>query len=183
VGGGGLLDITFTVDGEETIVQQLATFGADIRDLSPAWEQIGEDVLVFNGGNFDYEGAVYDGAQGGWWPLAESTQRERARLGYGPAHPILKRTGTLEESLTVRGALGNVFEVRPDGLTIGTRIPYAKYHQHANYWNTGKGGSRLPRRTLVGLTDTMKTLVVNRLATYVRAQLTAINQPITLDGE
>jgi hypothetical protein len=36
----------------------------------------------------------------GWAPLAEHTMWERGELGYGPAHPILRREGELFRSLT-----------------------------------------------------------------------------------
>ena len=41
-----------------------------------------------------------DDVSGGWVPLASSTQAIRASQGYGPAHPINKRTGQLEDYIT-----------------------------------------------------------------------------------
>ena len=36
----------------------------------------------------------------GWRPLSKRTQRERSLLGYGPRHPMLRRTGDLFKELT-----------------------------------------------------------------------------------
>lgn len=41
--------------------------------------------------NFDTEGSRV----GGWAPLAEYTQADRAELGFSPDHPILRRDGAL----------------------------------------------------------------------------------------
>lgn len=41
--------------------------------------------------NFEREGGEYRQ----WRGLAESTQQKRARQGYGPSHPILRRSGSL----------------------------------------------------------------------------------------
>lgn len=65
----------------------------------------------------------------GWRPLADSTQQERARLGYGPAHPILHRTGSLEDSLTTSDSPDSVFRPEIDGFFVGTKTSYAQYHQ------------------------------------------------------
>jgi len=48
-----------------------------------------------------------------WEPLAQSTKRERVRLGFPPEHPILQRTGSLFRSLTGADSL-LVYEDRGD---------------------------------------------------------------------
>jgi phage gpG-like protein len=41
----------------------------------------------------------------GWQQLAPRTVRTRKRLGFGPEHPILQRTGSLKESITKQGII------------------------------------------------------------------------------
>ena len=55
------------------------------------------------------------------WPqLAESTAKERRRLGFGAYHPILFRTGRYSKSFVWPGDADHVseFEQREDGWTV-----------------------------------------------------------------
>lgn len=142
--GGGFLDITFEVTGQEPIQRKLATFGARISDLSPAWEQVGTALLQDFAQNFADEGGVFGkGAWAQWQPLAESTVRERIRLKIPGEHPILVRTGDLMTSTTVRGAPNNVFELSPNSLVLGTTDHKAGWHQF--------GTRTMPARKIVGI--------------------------------
>lgn len=160
---GGFLDITFTVDGVDEVRQKFVTWGKAIQDLTPAWQLVGDDVRADFMLNMIGEGALF-GGKGGWAPLAASTLREKARLGYG-AMPILWRTGTLGNSLAVKGAEGNVNIVTPGGVTLGTDVAYAHFHQD--------GTERMPARKVVGLTRQRKSGVVKRLGDYIREQARA----------
>lgn len=75
--------------------------------------------------NFDREG----NGSGAWVPLARSTQRERQRLGYAPAHPILVRRGVYRDSFLRRGAAGNVDEFDGDTLYAGSDDYRVGYHE------------------------------------------------------
>ena len=90
--------------------------------------------------NFDGEGIH---ARGGWPPLAESTLRERARLGYGNL-PMMQRTRRLYKSVAGgRSTADSIVEVSPTELVWGTRVPYADYHQ------SDAPRTRLPRRQII----------------------------------
>jgi hypothetical protein len=155
--GGGFLDITFTVDGVTEVRQSFVTWGKAVEDLTPAWDDVGDDVRGDFMQNMIGEGALFAG--GGWTELAPSTIAEKRRLGYG-AMPILWRSGRLGNSLAIKGAEGNVNIVTPNGVTLGTDIPYAHWHQD--------GGEHLPMRKIVGLTWQRQQGVVKRLGDYVR---------------
>lgn len=163
---GGFLDITFTVDGLDEVRRSFVTWGKAIEDLTPAWQDVADDVRADFALNMIGEGALFggDGGKGGWAPLSPRTVREKARAGYG-AMPILWRRGTLGESLAIKGAEGNVSVVTATGVTLGTDIPYAHYHQ--------EGTRKMPARKIVGLTWQRKAGVVKRLADYVREQARA----------
>lgn len=172
------MEITFSVDGLVEVQQKFWTWGKAIEDLSPAWMDIGDDIRADNAANFASEGGWYSfgatvartgsgrGARGSSWaPLAPSTVRERERLGYGGAHPILVRQGDLMESLTVLGARGNITRIGPTSAEFGTAHPLAPFH----HWGT----RRMPARPLVGLTWRRKQGIVKRLGDYIREQALA----------
>lgn len=159
----GYVGISFTVNGE-TVVRKLAQWYANITDASPAWEMVGEYMLEQFRTNYAMEGGwVGKGTE--WAPLAASTVKDRIRRGWPGEHPILERSGQLKESITERGAAYNVFDVRPDGVTIGTADPIAPFHQF--------GTSRMPARQMVGLTWYSKQDVVNILNRWIFAQAEA----------
>ena len=160
--------ISLSIAGQ-TIDAKLAAFGQQIGDLSPAFEAIGEDLLGDFAANMTMEGGLYGKtarsylgeAAGPWKPLADSTVRERERLGYGGAHPILQRKGELRESLTIRGGVGNVFEVSPDRLRVGTSLFFAFFHQD--------GTQKMPARPLVGVSRQRRSAIKQRLVEFVNA--------------
>lgn len=150
-----MIQITFDMGGTDIVKQQFATYGADVSDLTPAWTQIADDVQADFALNMATEGGLF---AGGWAPLKPNTIADRVRKGYG-AGPILWRTGELAHSLSGDSGYA-VKEVRPDGVTVGTSLPYAGYHQ--------TGTKKMPMRRVVGLSWARRSLVVRRLADYIR---------------
>ena len=69
--------------------------------------------------------------------LSEGDGRWARRLDNLP-HPLLRKSGTLYDSLIRPGARGNVNIQSPNSLEYGTDIPYADYHEF--------GTSRIPAR-------------------------------------
>lgn len=69
---------------------------AAIEDMSPAMAECVNAIAEGIERNFDTESAAGEA----WAPLAESTQRDRERKGYGAAHQILVRTGELKADAT-----------------------------------------------------------------------------------
>jgi phage gpG-like protein len=67
------------------------------EDLTPVMERAEEKIASAIDGNFASES---DARGGGWQALADSTMRDRARLGYGATNPILERDGALRRAAT-----------------------------------------------------------------------------------
>jgi hypothetical protein len=156
--GGGFINLTITdANGLALMRRRVATWELRLNDLSEPLTQVGLDWQDEFTANFVGEGGVY----GGWAPLAPSTVAEKARLGYGGG--TLVRTGALMDSMTRRGAGGNVFNVTPRSLEVGTNIPYAAYHQQGTY--------KMPARHIIGLSWNMKQLVVHRFNDWVQRLL------------
>jgi phage gpG-like protein len=125
-----MIRITLSVEGEIVIDRMLQGRENRAQDLRPAWPAL---VQIFRGvvrRAFDTEGA----STGDAWPqLAKRTQRDRARKGFPPQHPILQRTKTLMRSLVI-GDSGGFVQMDATALVIGTNVEYFRFHQ-----------SRLPR--------------------------------------
>lgn len=126
--------------GEKVVERRLLRFGERAVAAEPAMAAIGEMILKSETRQFDTEGA-----SGGtpWQDLAPSTVATKAR--HAGAYRILQETGVLFDSLTSKGATGNIFEVGPDHLRLGTDVPYATFHQ--------TGTSRMPARPPVKLNE------------------------------
>ena len=76
-------------------------------------------------------------AAGPWASLAESTQRQRRALGYGPAHPILVRRGDYRAALTSASSADHavIWERTQNGwrLVVGSRderVPWLEGGTH-----------------------------------------------------
>lgn len=76
-----------------------------------------------------------------------TTKRERAEVEksekFGFIYPLLKATGALEKSITSKSAPGAEFFIGRQTLVMGTRIPYAKYHQ------SDRPRTKLPQRKMI----------------------------------
>jgi phage gpG-like protein len=82
-----------------------------------------------------------------WWEKDEDLRRqydggykEYKEAKFGFAYPILKATGRLEKSVTDPGDPENVTRIGPIEMELGTRVPYAVYHQ------SDEPRSRIPLR-------------------------------------
>ncbi len=92
---------------------------------------------------------------GRWAPLAEGTEKIRARKGLR-GKPMLQRRGVFRESLLVRGAPGNIWQYKDGTLEVGTDIPYAYHHQQGI-----KSG--MPARPFIIFTEELR-VEIQRLA-------------------
>ena len=136
----------------EPVEQALRVFQASLAEPSPALAEVADDFRAMVKEQFASQGAA-----GGtpWAALAPSSARRR-RAGTS----LLNVTGALLASLKDVGAPGHVEETDGQTLTLGSRLPYAIYHQTgtgAGYGQTSlpgpvKGQRGLPVRPLIVLT-------------------------------
>lgn len=106
-----------------------------------------------------------EGSAAPWAELAPFTQRERARLGFPPQHPILQRTGAYRRSFTEEGHPAHVSEWSVTGaiwqITEGSADERAQELEEGR-WNMparpvtdlGEAGEGLIAVTLEHLFDT-----------------------------
>ena len=135
--------IAFTYDdNSDSVSQALQSFEDALADNAPALARVADDFREMVAQQFASEGRV----GGTPWParagagLASSVSRRTMQ-----ALPLLVRTGALRDSLTTPGAAGSVEELDGASLTLGTRLPYAMFHQLET--------RRMPARPLIVLSD------------------------------
>jgi len=129
-----MIQFTYTLNSEP-VENALAAFHESLADQAPALARVADDCREMIARQFASEGR----AEGTPWPeLSPATLRRRhART------PILYKTGALLRSLGEPGAAGHVEELEGYSLTLGSRLPYALYHQ--------TGTRRLPARPIIVL--------------------------------
>lgn len=122
-------------DNAESVNEALAAFEESLADQAPALARVADDFREMIAQQFASEGR----AEGTPWPeLAPATLRRRQANT-----PILYKTGALLRSLREPGAAGHVEELEGYSLTLGSRLPYAVFHQ--------TGTRRLPARPIIVL--------------------------------
>lgn len=135
-----MIQFTYT-DNSEAVDKALANFQSSLADEAPALQAIADDFRAMIAAQFSSEGR----AEGTPWP-----PRKRSRVGAtqaspwaGQAPPLLVRTGALRDSLIGPSSPGHVEELEEQSLTLGSRLPYALFHQ--------LGTRRMPARPLIVL--------------------------------
>jgi hypothetical protein len=151
--------LTVRLEGEAVIDRVLSGVEARARDVSPAWPAVVQAFRAIVARAFATEGAS-TGAP--WAPLAPATQAQRAAQGFGAAHPILKRHGTLERALT----LG-------EGAYVATSTTSLRYilggrtgEIFAMHQST-RPRTKLPRRAPVLFTADDRTALVHPLRVWL----------------
>jgi phage gpG-like protein len=148
-----MFQLTFTVAGEEQINRSIGRFLEGVSDFTPAFEEIAEDFLQVEAEQFASEGGY--GLAGRWLGLSPTYAQWKAKNF--PGAKILERTGALRDSLTSTGG-PNVREITPTTLSLGTKVPYAIYHQQ------GRG---VPKRKPIDLNEETKQRWMKFIQAYL----------------
>jgi phage gpG-like protein len=127
------MNISVTVDGQKQFSGAVDAIAKGISDFRPVWPEI--ELAFFR---LELEQFNSEGSRGGsrWKPLSEKYRKWKER--HYPGKPILQRSGRLLRSLSVIGGGDSIREQEPLSLTLGSRVPYATYHQ--------RGAGKLPQR-------------------------------------
>jgi phage gpG-like protein len=170
------------IAGEVQMDRAIARFADGLSDYRPIWPLIEDDFYAQVKDQFKTEGE-----EGGekWAPLSgvyrladEGQGRDsggrftgkkrggQAIEGYAawkevhyPGKPILQRTGDLMASLTNPNDPNTVRIEERKALTLGSRIPYAIYHQ--------TGTSKMPARPEIQLTEAFKRTTMHHVQQYL----------------
>jgi phage gpG-like protein len=133
-----MYDLGIFMEGSKEVRAKLGVVIRDSDNLLPAFNQI---ARVFR----EAESEQFDslGARGGTeWPPLSTRYRKWKEKRY-PGRPILVLSGRTRESLTRRTG-DSYFTADSHRMTIGTKVPYARFHQ--------SGTRRMPKRPIIALT-------------------------------
>lgn len=122
-----MVDVQITMPGGAQVAARLAALTKRLGDFRPLWGLIEEDFYIAEGALFDSEGATGD--DGKWAPL--SPRYAAYKAAKWPGRRILEREGYLRDSLTKRGAAGQIRAVSSTEMVLGTSVGYAGAHQFA----------------------------------------------------
>ena len=130
----------------------------NVKDLRGLWPDIKSDFIKGEIDQFHTEGRS-GGTFGRWKRLSPKYKAWKDKNF--PGRKILERTGRLKTSLI--GGRGEGFVYRPSklGLTIGSNVPYAGYHQTG----TSRG---LPKRKPIDLTEKQKIRWMKLTQEYIQ---------------
>lgn len=144
------------VAGEVQLDRGISRFSDGVSDYRPIWPVIEDDFYAEEAAQFASEGAA-----GGepWTPL--SPEYAGWKEAHYPGMPILQRTGDLQRSLTSPSDPNAVHVENRKSLVLGTRVPYAIFHQSIN------PRTKLPRRAPIQLTKPFKAGVMRQLQSYL----------------
>jgi phage gpG-like protein len=111
-----------------------------------------------------------------WWEKNEDLRRqfdggykEYKKAKFGFSYPILKATGRLEKSVTDPGDPENVTRIGPIEMELGTRVPYAVYHQ------SDEPRSRIPLRKFLFIGPESKKYANTEISGFPERALNTLN--------
>jgi phage gpG-like protein len=144
------------VAGEVQLDRGIARFSDGVSDYRPIWPVIEDEFYAEEKAQFKSEGA-----EGGekWQALSPEYQGWKDR--HYPGQPILQRTGDLEASLTSGNDPNAVKVEGRKALTMGSRVPYAIYHQSLDPRTV------LPRRPEINVSEPFRRSVTKLMQSYL----------------
>lgn len=144
------------IAGEVQLDRGIARFSEGCTDYRPIWPVIEDDFYAQEKAQFESEGA-----EGGEKWQALTPEYAGWKETHYPGMPILQRTGDLVRSLTTANDPNGVRIEARRTLTLGSKIPYAIYHQ------SPAPRKVLPRRPEIMLTEAFKRSVMHHLHGYL----------------
>lgn len=161
--------ITLEIDGRAQFDRVFRRIDFHLTDLRPAWETVRDVFWEIEQDQFQSEGAA--GASGKWKPLSKKYEAQKINK-YGTfalLAGVLIASEALYKSLT-RQTGDTVLDIQKDSITIGTKLPYAKYHQ--------RGGGRLPQRKIIDFSEKQKTSMMKGIQKTMVSEMRKSKIPI-----
>jgi len=142
------------IAGEVQMDRGIARFADGVADYRPIWPVIEDDFYAQMKDQFKSQGSA-----GGdkWAPL--SPEYADYKEAHFPGKPILERTGALLDSLTNPNSPNGVRIEERKTLTLGSRLPYALFHQ--------VGTKKMPARPEIQLTEAFKRTTMHHVQQYL----------------
>lgn len=122
---GGMMGLTFEIEGVPQMARVLGVTFAKVKNLTPVWDEIADNFVKGEKRLFSREGTAPGWSQ--WAAVDKVYAAWKQAAGFGSK--ILTRTKRLGRSLSNRSDKDFIFKAGKKGMEIGTRVLYAKYHQ------------------------------------------------------
>lgn len=152
---GGGLDLTYAVEGADSVADRLRDIAERGEDMRPAMLLIKELLIEGHAKQFDSKGAYL----GTPWPEnSTETLKRKAREGVPSLSSVMVASGDLQESLS--GGKGGRSRVSRSGVSVGTALFYAVFHLAPKR----KG---MPARPVVGIADSERETALEIMERHV----------------
>ena len=132
----------------------IVRFADGVADYRPIWSAVEDDFYAQMKDQFKTEGE-----EGGDKWQALSPEYAGWKEAHYPGQAILQRTGDLYNSLTTSTDPNAVCVEQRKTLTLGSRVPYALFHQ--------TGTKKMAQRREIQLTEAFKRTVMHHIQTYL----------------
>ena len=142
------------IAGEVQMDRAIARFADGVSDYRPIWPVIADEFYAMEMDQFKSEG---EGGGEKWAPL--SPEYAGYKEAHFPGKPILERTGDLKRSLTDGNDVNAVRIEERKTLTLGSRLPYALYHQ--------TGTASMPERQEIQFVEVVKRTMMSHIHAYL----------------
>lgn len=119
--------ILVTSPGLEWIERDIRASAGRARFLTPALEEVGQDMMRTTKIQFESGGR----RGGGSWSFPSADWEARKLKEGGDPRPLIQ-TGRLMKSVTREGSSEMILDIKGNKLTFGSRVPYADVHQHGD---------------------------------------------------
>lgn len=156
--------VSISISGDAQIREKLAQLGPELHNMGEAFKDIGTEFAAYYAGEvFASQGSVY-GAR--WEPLAASTLASKVRgsgsraAGASASQPLVA-SGKMKSSFRTEG--GSDWVRIYNNATNSRGDNYFAFHQ--------LGTSRMPRRMMIGLNDTLKQKAMDKVKADIRRKL------------
>jgi phage gpG-like protein len=172
---------SYVVENDEKVASALRRAAAVSNDLKVPFAMIAKDFQKSRKAIFALQsaGAYPDLSTKpffAWWEKDDNLRRqydngykEYKKAKFGFSYPILKATGRLEKSVTDGSDHENITTIGPLMLTMGTRTPYAVYHQ------SDAPRSRLPLRKFLFIGPESKKYSNSEISGFPERVLNTLN--------
>lgn len=139
--------------GDKTLFDRIIRRVEIKSDFTPCFNDMAKAFYEFETKVFDSQG--FHGDIGGWLPL--SSKYAEWKRKFFPGKKILELTGELKDSLTEEGAKGNVTEISPTAMTLGSTLRVGK----TGKWNLARlhqeGTKYMPKRPMINFDRQLKS--------------------------
>jgi len=151
---------SYIVENDEKLALAMERAARTTDDLRVPLRSIAKDFRKSRQAIFNLKGP-------GQYPDLKETTKKSKERAVGFVYPILKLTGRLDASVTNSGDKENVTRIRKLSMDLGTKTPYAIYHQN--------GTSKMPLRKFLFVGPESSRFANSQISGFPERALNTLN--------